>query len=75
MAVKDALLTLLLSGPRHGYQLKAEFEAATGNGWPLNVLTATAVRLGGSPMRASTPFRTGWQRRRRRLRTLVMNCL
>lgn len=30
-------MTLLLPGPRHGYQLKAEFEAATGNGWSLNV--------------------------------------
>lgn len=35
--MRDALLALLLPGPRHGYQLKAEFEAATGNGWPLNV--------------------------------------
>lgn len=37
MTVRNALLTLLLPGPRHGYQLKAEFEAATGNGWSLNV--------------------------------------
>lgn len=37
MSVRDALLALLLPGPRHGYQLKAEFEAATGNGWSLNV--------------------------------------
>lgn len=37
MSVRDALLALLLPGPRHGYQLKAEFEAATGKGWPLNV--------------------------------------
>ncbi len=37
MAVRDALLGLLSQGPRHGYQLKAEFDAATGSAWPLNV--------------------------------------
>jgi len=37
MAVKDALLALLADGPRYGYQLKAEFDAATGAGWPLNI--------------------------------------
>ena len=36
MAVKDALLALLVAGPRHGYQLKAEFDEATGKAWPLN---------------------------------------
>lgn len=28
---------MLSEGPRHGYQLKTEFEAATGGVWPLNV--------------------------------------
>jgi len=37
MAVKDALLALLGQGPRYGYQLKAEFEQATGERWPLNI--------------------------------------
>jgi len=37
MAVKDALLALLAGGPCHGYQLKADFDAATGAAWPLNV--------------------------------------
>ncbi len=37
MAVREGLLSLLEGGPRHGYQLKAEFEAATGGVWPLNV--------------------------------------
>lgn len=37
MAVKDALLALLLAAPSHGYQLKADFDAATGGVWPLNV--------------------------------------
>lgn len=37
MAVREGLLALLQDGPRHGYQLKTEFEAATGGVWPLNV--------------------------------------
>ena len=37
MAVREGLLALLESGPRHGYQLKTEFESATGGVWPLNV--------------------------------------
>ncbi len=30
------MLTLLSQGPRHGYQLKVEFDRATGGAWPLN---------------------------------------
>lgn len=37
MAVREGLLALLSEGPRHGYQLKTEFETATGGVWPLNV--------------------------------------
>jgi DNA-binding PadR family transcriptional regulator len=37
MAVREGLLALLHAGPRHGYQLKTEFEHATGGVWPLNV--------------------------------------
>jgi DNA-binding PadR family transcriptional regulator len=37
MAVREGLLALLDDGPRHGYQLKSEFEAATGGVWPLNI--------------------------------------
>jgi DNA-binding PadR family transcriptional regulator len=37
MSVRNSLLAILDSGPRHGYGLKSEFEAATGNVWPLNV--------------------------------------
>jgi DNA-binding PadR family transcriptional regulator len=36
MSVRHALLTLLSQGPRHGYQLKVEFDRATGEAWPLN---------------------------------------
>lgn len=37
MSVRDGLLALLQRGPRHGYQLKSEFESATAKVWPLNV--------------------------------------
>lgn len=37
MAVREGLLALLHEGPRHGYQLKTEFETATGGVWPLNI--------------------------------------
>jgi DNA-binding PadR family transcriptional regulator len=37
MSVRHSLLAILDSGPRHGYGLKSEFDAATGNVWPLNV--------------------------------------
>lgn len=37
MSVKHGLLALLQDEPHHGYQLKTDFEAATGGVWPLNV--------------------------------------
>jgi DNA-binding PadR family transcriptional regulator len=37
MAIRHGLLALLERGPRHGYQLRAEFEASTGDTWPLNI--------------------------------------
>ncbi len=37
MAVREGLLALLQEAPRYGYQLKTEFEVATGGVWPLNV--------------------------------------
>jgi DNA-binding PadR family transcriptional regulator len=37
MAVREGLLALLSERPRHGYQLKTGFEAATGGVWTLNV--------------------------------------
>lgn len=37
MSVKHGLLALLCEGPRYGYELKAAFEARTGEAWPLNV--------------------------------------
>jgi DNA-binding PadR family transcriptional regulator len=37
MAVREGLLALLQDEARYGYQLKTEFELATGGVWPLNV--------------------------------------
>lgn len=47
MSVRHSLLALLDRGPMHGYGLKTEFEAATGDVWPLNVgqVYTTLARL------------------------------
>jgi DNA-binding PadR family transcriptional regulator len=47
MSVKHALLALLREGPRYGYELKATFEARTGDAWPVNVgqVYTTLARL------------------------------
>ncbi len=37
MSVRYALLALLSEGPKYGHQLRQEFEARTGEVWPLNV--------------------------------------
>ena len=37
MSVPHALLALLSEGPKYGLQLREEFEARTGEVWPLNV--------------------------------------
>lgn len=37
MAIKEGLLALLADGPKHGYQLKLDLEAATGDGISVNV--------------------------------------
>jgi DNA-binding PadR family transcriptional regulator len=47
MSVRHSLLALLERGPMYGYGLKSEFEAATGQMWPLNVgqVYTTLARL------------------------------
>jgi DNA-binding PadR family transcriptional regulator len=47
MSVRHALLALLSEGPKYGLQLREEFEAHTGEVWPLNVgqVYATLQRL------------------------------
>ena len=37
MSVRHGLLALLMTAPKYGYQLRAEFEAAAGGTWPLNI--------------------------------------
>lgn len=37
MGIKEGLLALLADGPRHGYQLKLDLEAATGDAVTINV--------------------------------------
>jgi DNA-binding PadR family transcriptional regulator len=62
MSVRHALLALLSEGPKYGLRLREEFEAGTGQVWPLNVgqvyttlqrlerdgLVAAAVNGGGA---------------------------
>jgi len=36
VSVKDGLLALLRTGPKHGYQLKIDFDEAAGDTWHLN---------------------------------------
>ena len=36
MSIRHALLALLTGGPQHGFQLAQDFEAGTGEIWPLN---------------------------------------
>src|SRR5688500_15532862 len=47
MSIRHGLLALLEGGPKYGYQLRTEFEAATGATWPLNVgqVYTTVARL------------------------------
>ncbi len=59
MSIKHGLLALLAPGPKYGYQLKAEFEAATGSTWPLNIgqvyTTLQRLEKGGQIESASEP--------------------
>ena len=47
MSIRHGLLALLCTAPKYGYQLRAEFEAATGSTWPLNIgqVYSTLTRL------------------------------
>ncbi len=47
MSIRHGLLALLQDGPKYGYQLRVEFEHATGTTWPLNVgqVYTTLTRL------------------------------
>jgi DNA-binding PadR family transcriptional regulator len=47
MSIRQGLLALLVDGPRHGYQLRQEFDSRTGSTWPLNIgqVYTTLARL------------------------------
>jgi DNA-binding PadR family transcriptional regulator len=47
VSIRQGLLSLLVDGPQHGYQLRQEFEARTGTTWPLNIgqVYTTLARL------------------------------
>ena len=60
MSVRHALLALLSEGPKYGLQLRQEFEARTGEVWPLE------RRAGVHDAAAARARRAGRVRRRRR---------
>lgn len=64
MSVRHALLALLSDGPKYGLQLRHEFEARTGEVWPLNVgqVYTTLQRLERDGMVASDGVDDGPQK-------------
>jgi DNA-binding PadR family transcriptional regulator len=64
MSVKHGLLALLERGSRYGYQLRAEFEQATGGTWPLNIgqVYTTLARLERDGLVRPLPESEGGQR-------------
>ena len=64
MSVRCALLALLSQGPKYGLQLRHEFEAKTGEVWPLNVgqVYTTLQRLERDGMVESDDAEDGPQR-------------
>jgi DNA-binding PadR family transcriptional regulator len=64
MSVRYGLLALLERGPRYGYQLRAEFEQATGGTWPLNIgqVYTTLTRLERDELVRALPCSDGGQR-------------
>jgi DNA-binding PadR family transcriptional regulator len=64
MSVKHGLLALLGRGSRYGYQLRAEFEEATGGTWPLNIgqVYTTLARLERDDLVHALPESDGGQR-------------
>ncbi len=64
MSVKHGLLALLRRGSRYGYQLRSEFEQATGGTWPLNIgqVYTTLSRLERDGLVRALPAADGGQR-------------
>ncbi|MBO0803481.1 MAG: helix-turn-helix transcriptional regulator [Nocardiopsaceae bacterium] len=57
MSVRHAMLALLSEGPKYGLRLREEFEARTGDVWPLNVgqVYTTLQRLERDGLVATVP--------------------
>ena len=57
MSIKHGLLALLRTESKYGYQLRGEFEAATGATWPLNIgqVYTTLTRLERDGLVAAAP--------------------
>ncbi|MBI2710288.1 MAG: helix-turn-helix transcriptional regulator [Actinobacteria bacterium] len=70
MAVREGLLVLLGEGPRHGYDLRNEFEARTGALWRLNSgqVYTTLERLERDGLAESSPDGDDASGRRRNYR-------
>ena len=68
MSVRHALLALLSEGPKYGLQLREEFEANTGEVWPLNggQVYTTLQRLERDGLVAALGGTGSWCRDRRR---------
>ena len=49
MSIKFAILALLAERPRHGYQIKSEFDRRTNHSWPLNIGQVYTCLLYTSP--------------------------
>jgi len=64
VSVRHALLALLSDGPKYGLQLRQEFEARTGDVWPLNVgqVYTTLQRLERDGLVASDGVEEGPQK-------------
>ncbi|HEY5031680.1 MAG TPA: PadR family transcriptional regulator [Actinomycetes bacterium] len=47
MSIRNGILALVVEQPRHGYQVKTDFEHRTGGTWPLNIgqVYTTLARL------------------------------
>ena len=71
MAIREGLLALLSEEPKHGYQLKSEFEARTATAWPLNVgqvyTTLDRLERDGLVSSSSEADQPGERRRRYQL--------
>jgi len=69
VSVRHALLALLSEGPKYGLQLREEFEAGTGEVWPLNIgqVYTTLQRLERDGLAESDGSDAGGPQRRFRI--------